>query len=186
MIQEMLEQGIIKPSGTPFAAPIGIVKKKDGGWIMCTDYRSLNKATMKDKFPIPVIEELLNELHSAKYFFKINLKSGYHQIRVLPLDVYKTSFKTHLGHYEYLVMPFGLTNAPSNFQALMNHVFKPMLRKGVLMFFDDILIYRSSWSEHLTHLQMVLQIMTENTLHANLKKCSFGVLEIHYLGHVIS
>lgn len=162
-----------------------LVKKKDETLRMCIDYRALNKKTLKNWYPIPRIDELTDELRGAKYFSKIDLCSGYHQIKVRDQGIPKATFRCHYGHFVFLVMPFGLTNVPATFQSCMNHIFRGQLRRFVLVFFDDILIHSRTWEEHLQHLEEILRILEEQQFYVKLSKCKFGLIEMLYLGHII-
>jgi len=171
-IQEMLTNGIIKPSQSPFASPVILVKKKDRTWRFCVDYRQLNNITVKNKYPLPVVDELLDELSGADWFTKLDMRSGYHQIRLCSRDEAKTAFSTHSGHWEFRVMPFGLTGAPGTFQETMNSTLAPFLRKFVLVFFDNILIYSPSYEQHLLHLRQVFQLLSAREWKLKMSKCS--------------
>ena len=177
--------GHIRPSSSPFASSVVLVKKKDGTMRMCIDYRDLNKKTIKNRYPIPQIVELLDELHGAVYFTRIDLRSGYHEINMREKDISKTAFWCHYGHYEFLFTPFGLANALSTFQSCMNQFLNKKLRKFLLVFFDDLLIYSKTWDEHLQHVESISSIMEEQSLYSKEYKCEFGITELLYLGHII-
>lgn len=163
-----------------------MVKKKDGSWRLCVDYRSLNQQNVKDRFPIPLIEDLMDELGGSSVYSKLDLWSGYHQVRMVKGGEYKTAFKTHAGHFEYLVMPFGITNAPASFQALMNHLFHPFLSRVVIIFFDDILIYSPTLDDHVVHLITIFQVLRDQKLYLKNSKCTFVTSRVEYLAHFIS
>ena len=185
-LSELIEKGYIRPSKSPYGAPILFVKKKDGTMRMCIDYRALNKITTKNRYPLPRIDELMDRLHGASVFSKIDLRSGYHQVRVEDDDIQKTAFRTRYGHYEFLVLPFGLTNAPATFMHLMHDVLRKFLDDFVVVYLDDILIYSASEAEHEDHVRRVLEKLRQHQLYAKKSKCDFFKASVEFLGHVVT
>jgi hypothetical protein len=185
-IVDLQQKGYIHPSSSPWGAPVLFVSKKDGSMRMCIDYRSLNEVTIKNKYPLPWIDDLFDQLQGAKYFSKIDLRSGYHQLRIKEADIQKTAFVTWYGQYEFTVMSFGLTNAPAFFMNLMNKVFMEELDKFVIVFIDDILIYSKNREDHKHHLRIVLEKLRAHQLYAKLSKCEFWLVKIAFLGHILT
>nr|GEW61488.1 putative reverse transcriptase domain-containing protein [Tanacetum cinerariifolium] len=184
-LQELTDKGFIRPSSSPWGAPVLFVKKKDGAFRMCIDYQELNKLTVKNRYPLPRIDDLFDQLQGSSVYSKIDLRSGYHQLRVREEDILKTVFRTQYGHYEFQVMPFGLTNAPAVFMDLMNRVCKPYLDKFVIVFIDDILIYSKDEKEHEEHLKAILELLKKDECYAKFSKCEFWIPKVQFLGHVI-
>ncbi|GKA74904.1 putative reverse transcriptase domain-containing protein [Tanacetum coccineum] len=185
-LQELSEKGFIHPSSSPWGALVLFVKKKDGSFRMCIDYRELNKLTVKNRYPLPRIDDLFDQLQGSSVYSKIDLRSGYHQLRIREEDIPITAFWTRYGHYEFQVMPFGLTNAPAVFMDLMNRVCKPYLYKFVIVFIDDILIYSKNKEEHEKHLKIILELLKNEQLYAKFLKCDFWLESVQFLGHVIN
>ncbi|GJS70511.1 putative reverse transcriptase domain-containing protein [Tanacetum coccineum] len=184
-LQELSDRGFIRPSTSPWGAPVLFVKKKDGSFRMCIDYQELNKLTVKNRYPLPRIDDLFDQLQGSSVYSKIDLRSGYHQLRVRDEDIPKTAFRTRYGHYEFQVMPFGLTNAPAVFMDLMNRVCKPYLDKFVIVFIDDILIYSRNKEEHANHLRIILELLKKEKLYAKFSKCDFWIRIVQFLGYLI-
>jgi hypothetical protein len=184
-LTELQETRYIRPSSSPWGALVLFVQKKDGSQRMCVDYRSLNDVTVKNKYPLPRIEDLFDQMRGARVFSKIDLRSGYHQMRIRPSDIPKTAFSTRYGLYEFTVMSFGLTNAPAYFMNLMNKVFMEYLDRFIMVFIDDILIYSQSDSDHEEHLRLVLQKLRDNQLYAKYSKCEFWIDEVSFLEHIM-
>ncbi|GJS30473.1 reverse transcriptase domain-containing protein [Tanacetum coccineum] len=184
-LKKLSDKGFIRPSSSPWGAPILFVKKKDGSFRMCIDYRELNKLTVQNRYPLPRIDDLFDQLQGSSIYSKIDLRSGYHQLRVREEDIPKTGFRTRYGHYEFQVMPFGLTNAPAVFMDLINRVCKPYLDKFMIVFIDDILIYSRNEKEHEEHLKTILELLKKEELYAKFSKCEFWINTVKFLGHVI-
>ena len=184
-LEELLSKDFIRPSTSPWGAPVLFLKKKDGSLRLCIDYKQLNRATIRNQYPLPRIDELFDQLHGSRVYSKIDLRSSYHRFRVQENDVSKTAFRTRYGHYKFLVMPFRLTNALAAFMDLMNRVFSPYLNKFVIVFIDDILVYSGSLEEHTEHLRTILSILRECQLYAKFSKCRFWLDKVSFLGHVI-
>jgi hypothetical protein len=185
-LKDLLDKGFIRLSSSPWGCPALFVSKKDKGLRLCVDYRLLNTVTIKNKYPLPRIDILFDQLTGARVFSKIDLRSGYHQIKIRDEYIPKTAFSTRYGLYEYLVMSFGLTNASTHFMYLMNSVFMPELDKFVVVFIDDILVYSKSMEDHEGHLRVVLQRLRDHQFYAKFSKCEFWINEVPFLGHVIS
>ncbi|CAI7823025.1 unnamed protein product [Closterium sp. NIES-54] len=185
-IEYLLDKGLIRPSTSPYGAPVLFTPKPDGSLRMCIDYRALNKQTIKNKYPIPWIDDLLDQLRGATVFSKLDLRSGYWQIRMADNSIHKTAFRTRYGSYEYLVMPFGLTNAPAKFQAKMNHFLRPLLVECVVVYLNDILIYSRDMKQHIEHLQRVFEILRREKFYVKLSKSEFALKKVQFLGHMVS
>jgi hypothetical protein len=185
-LQELLDKGFIRPSTSPWGCPALFMKKKDESLRLCVDYRPLNAVTIKNKYLLSRIDVLFDQLVGAKVFSKIDLRSGYHQIKIRATDIPKIAFFTRYGLYEYLVMSFGLTNAPAYFMYLINSVFMQELDKFMVVFIDDILVYSKNEDEHIKHLHTILQRLRDRHLYAKLSKCDFCLSEIKFLGNTIS
>ena len=181
--KEFLEQGVIRPSTSP--SPIVIIPKKDGTWHMCVDYKALNKITIKNRYPLPRIDDLMDQLQQARLFTKLDLRSSYHQVQVKEEEVWKTTFKTRQGLFEWLVLPFGLCNAPATFMHIMNEVLRPFIDDFVIVYLDDILIYSDNWNNHVVHIHKVFEVLREEKIYLKISKCEFVRKSLVYLGHIV-
>ena len=185
-LHKLLDKGFIRPCISPWGAPVLFAKKKDKTLRLCIDYRQLNRVTIKNRYPLPRIDDLFYQLRGARVYSKIDLRNSYHQLRVRETDIPKTAFRTRYGHFEFTVMPFGLTNAPAAFLNLMYRVFQPYLDQFVVVFVDDIFIYSQSEWEHEYHLRIMLQLLRDHQLYVKFSKCEFWLTKVRFLGNVVS